>query len=592
MTTAKKRLQEIVNRSTKPIHHINDGDAVANSSAIAEYFDLPHDTLLHIYALAQERAETYPELQKFYRANMKKPLFGNGYELTRDAFIHFSEPPQYGGYPIEKRSEFIALYEKFTANIIIPKSNIIKIPDHLLVDQAIDEQYDIELTPLTQQQVVLIAEINICNQQTEQAWGNLLVCAARTGAKLCELEKTVKYGEWLPLLAKHCTVSRQYATKYMRLAEAYPQLLDLNVNTPLHSLDISRAYLLRNASDDVKNEVYAEIEQGNDVSQKRIKQMIEMEKQFNDARDVVMKRDKEIEELNEELAETNEQLIQAEHQTENLQNELTEKELELEGLIKEGGVNELVEQKTAELSTKIDELTAQIAQSQQQSDDIVKTKVAIELAKKDKELKGLDTQIDSKKSELETIDSKLKQSQTNAAYNERHQQIALKLIETLSSAKLTIKTTTPPENAIFDYKTMKMLAEVENECCEFLGFIVDLAIYKQTEIETQLENVVIDIEADEQHGFSDLTLDAMKTQITEPECFYYLTENGTAGYRTVTAKWNNFTGKMGFKNFKAAAKKANNAIVTAYRSTDDVKVGDALENVQNRWCFTTNDWIK
>jgi chromosome segregation ATPase len=302
----------------------------------------------------------------------------------------------------------------------------------------------------------------------------------RTGSKLKQAKEKVGHGNFVRWVNDNCTVSRQYATDYMRLADEYPQLIDTNGNSRLHLPTITQARAMLSAPSDVKTEVIERIENGETVPTAEIKQL---KKQAADAIALAEKMNAETAELREKIANNETRLAQAEKAINEKVNDRDEIEAELNALLAEGGVDKLIEQKTATATAKIAELNNDIHFLQTERTAAIERGVQIELNKKAQEVKALDDKLDAKKSALETVESKLKQSKTNAVYNANHQQAAAKLIDLIQATRLLVNTATTPENPIFEHKTIKLMTEAAKDCTALAHLLNDLVLLKQTEIE-------------------------------------------------------------------------------------------------------------
>lgn len=127
-----------------------------------------------------------------------------------------------------------------------------------------------ELTTLS----TLAVEINLLNEQVEHHKNQAVIYAARTGVKLNEVKEGLgsdkaKFVAWLEA---NCTVKKTAAYNYIRLSKDMPFLLDSLV--PLTGLpNLTQAIELLSAPDEVKTEVTAKIEAGEDVTIKEIQRL-------------------------------------------------------------------------------------------------------------------------------------------------------------------------------------------------------------------------------------------------------------------------------------------------------------------------------
>ena len=129
----------------------------------------------------------------------------------------------------------------------------------------------IEVPPINRL-VALAIEINALQDQVEYAQQSTVIYAVRCGAKLIEAKKQVAHGEWLPWLKDNCKVSQGYAYKYMQIANQYPELLNANF-APARSFNLKQAIELLSAPEELKTEVMARIENGEDITRQEIREL-------------------------------------------------------------------------------------------------------------------------------------------------------------------------------------------------------------------------------------------------------------------------------------------------------------------------------
>ena len=472
--TQKERLQAAAARSKKPIISLNNGVAIASSHRVAEFFGLPHDTLLHLYQAAQDRSINDPELAEFYLQNLKKPLFGNGYDLTREAFIHFSEPPQYGGYPFNQRANFIEMYDDFTANIVPTTPVIITAPAHY------DDTITITAQPLPSDDLSILANKirqNIQNadyhkNQSEDHQYYALVYAARAGDQINTVFNQLNHGDFIPWLEKNFTLSRVTANNYRNLAKEYPDLLssDINVNSSLHFKNLTQAIALIGAPEEVKAEVKLKLESGEIVTAKEIRQL-------KIDHDGLSKDVKKLVDICEDHEKEN---IELQSDIESKAAEIARLEQELDELVKQGGVDALVSESTAVSQTKIDKLTSEITFLQTERTAAIERGVAIALLKKEQEVKVLDDSITAKKSTLETMESRISYRNKADTFNSEHQKNATTLLKALSAYELFISVTATPENVLLDHQAIKAITETAKKCQEMAEKMNSFTDFKQT----------------------------------------------------------------------------------------------------------------
>ena len=123
-----------------------------------------------------------------------------------------------------------------------------------------------ELTTLS----TLAVEINLLNEQVEHHKNQAVIYAARTGEKLLLAKAQCKHGEFGVWLKENCTVSQNYANKFMRLSTEMPQLLNCDSS---NNLNLTQAIALLDTNDEIREEVTAKIEAGEDVTIKEIQRL-------------------------------------------------------------------------------------------------------------------------------------------------------------------------------------------------------------------------------------------------------------------------------------------------------------------------------
>lgn len=393
----------------------------------------------------------------------------------------------------------------------------------------------IDTLPIEVRKTKLAIEINQLNEQTEQSMRQSLIFAARTGAKLKQAKEELAHGDFIPFLEANCTISRQYANNYMRLADEYPHLIDSNVNTSLHLPTISQAIALMTAPYEVKEAVMLRLENGESVTVKEIKQQ---------ANELAL--------ANAKLEQQAAQLAQTEKALDEKCNERDEVEAELNALLKEGGVDELILDRTAVLQAKIDELNTDINFFKEERMQAIERGVQIELTKKQREIEELDNKKRLASSELETITSKVAYRNSKAAHNDYYQRLSVTLLEKVMEANFSLKTAADSPDLIFEARTIKLILEAATACKDLAQELETLATEKQQDIETVLDTMI-------DH---------------DSPYFYYLTEFDEKKGGTIITQ--TFNAKNGETNFKKAMKKANTVTVTGYRSTKKYQVGDVL----------------
>jgi hypothetical protein len=128
----------------------------------------------------------------------------------------------------------------------------------------------------------LAVEINLLNEQVEHSKSQALIFAARTGEKLLMAKAQSKHGEFGAWLLDNCTVSQSYANSFMKIAVEMPHLLISNSHSSVN-IGLKQAIELLSATNEVKNEVIAKIDAGENVTVNEIKQIKKQSKKVESA---------------------------------------------------------------------------------------------------------------------------------------------------------------------------------------------------------------------------------------------------------------------------------------------------------------------
>jgi hypothetical protein len=225
----------------------------------------------------------------------------------------------------------------------------------------------------------LALEINLLNEQVIQSRNQTLIYAARAGAKMLEAKQLVGHGNFLKWLEQNITITPEYATNYMKLAKEYSQLLNDNTTNQLPvGLNVTKAIALITAPDDVKQTVMLSLENGETVTVADIKKLKQQAAQLANANDI-----------NAELAEN----LNAK------QKELDSIENQLDDLIKDGGIDRIIEQKETEtqiiigeMAQRQDQLKDQISRLKNEQEKTIQQRVDAELAKRKNDIANLEAQ--------------------------------------------------------------------------------------------------------------------------------------------------------------------------------------------------------
>jgi len=460
------RLKELISSSNKPPIHQNNGEAVASSRAISAYFELPHDTLLYIYKTAQSNAESNQELTDFYAKNLKKPLFGNHYDLTRAAFRHFSEPPHYGGYQPEKRAAFTALYDNFA----VQKTNINM--SAVVIEPVLIKTRTMTLEEAQEKHAQLKSLQSV-------ARALLLEIRNRRGYIVLGYESFEEYAE----------VEWGYSQSYVyRLSKA--EEIQNSLNSPIGEKEIPETHLrhLSKVPEADRAALFAEVNAKAEAEGKERTAKMVQEAVANYQK-TVSEQQQTIESLTTQLSQKSDNAKQIEE----LEAEVSKKEKELEDLVKEGGIDNLVSERAALSTAKINELTTEITFLQTERTAAIERGVELALAKKAQQVKALEDDITKKSSDLETLNSKISYQESVNTYNATHQRLATALLETLLKHSGELSIIDDSKKLILEPRTLKLLNEVAAKCTALGEQIKAKATFKQVEFDNALTDLFDDI---------------------------------------------------------------------------------------------------
>ena len=304
----------------------------------------------------------------------------------------------------------------------------------------------------------LAAEINILNDQVLQTRNQTLIYAARAGAKMLEAKQLVGHGNFIDWLEENCTITREYATNYMRLAKEYPKLLNDQTayQGALQSLDVTKAIALITAPAKVKNVVMLKLENGETVTVSDIKKLKQQAAELANANDI-----------NAELADN----LNAKTK------ELEALESQLDDLLKDGGIDRIIQQKEAETQIIIGEMAQQqdhlkdkVSRLENEQAKKVDEKVKAELAKKQSDIALLEAKKQQTQAELQNLQATYDQDY----YNTQFKKTALDVIDTVQTVWAIIEryeTTT----AQLDLQTINRIITAGNECKMLSAKLDDIA---------------------------------------------------------------------------------------------------------------------
>jgi hypothetical protein len=206
------------------------------------------------------------------------------------------------GLPIDKTggkkstADNIAIFEWLKTNHVTQTTAKIEPADNLDVGETTTDLFGIdanETEPSNQNEPAIIAEctqtecfepetdspnlkdlaveINLLNEQVEHHKNQAVIYAARTGEKLLLAKAKCKHGEFGNWLKENCTVSQRYANQFMRLATDMPDLISNSQTSS--NLGLNQALELLSAPEEIREEVTAKIEAGEDVTIKEIQRL-------------------------------------------------------------------------------------------------------------------------------------------------------------------------------------------------------------------------------------------------------------------------------------------------------------------------------
>lgn len=129
-----------------------------------------------------------------------------------------------------------------------------------------------ELTTLST--LAVIAEkINYFNEQADICANQAVIFAAKSGEQYLLGKAQCSHGEFEEWVSKNVTKPYSTAQKYMRIAKNHPELLGSNSPTSAIMPSISQVIELLNAPEEVREEVSAKIENGEEVTIREIQRL-------------------------------------------------------------------------------------------------------------------------------------------------------------------------------------------------------------------------------------------------------------------------------------------------------------------------------
>ena len=268
-----------------------------------------------------------------------------------------------------------------------------------LVDLKISALY--ELTTLS----TLAVEINLLNEQANIFANQAVIYAAKCGQKLLLAKAQCNHGEFKTWLDENCKTSYSQATRFMKLAAKMPEILNSNVATS-QLMGLNQAIELLSAPDEVKTEVTAKIEAGEDVTIKEIQRL-----------------KKEAAELAQDKESLQNDLIAKTEQAESAEAKVRFQALTVESVEKQNDElrnrdQSLIDAKVAEMKAKLilenqqaiaeakriaENAQAELEKLKKERDNQIKLGVSSELQKYDSEIAQKTRQIEYQKQDLEKM---------------------------------------------------------------------------------------------------------------------------------------------------------------------------------------------
>lgn len=249
-----------------------------------------------------------------------------------------------------------------------------------------------ELTALS----TLAVEINLLNEQVEHHKNQAVIYAARTGEKLLLAKAQCKHGEFGNWLKENCTVSPSYANSFMKLATDMPQLLNSHSSV---NIGLKQAIALLNAPEEVKTEVTAKIEAGEDVT---IKEIQRLKKEAAEAKEMLEKANQNAMQTALKLDDKQDEIAKLKGQNWKLENQ---QQQIIEAKLNEERAKLVLEnqQAIAENKRLADNAIAELERLKREQQKAIKDGVSRELSNLDREIELKQGQVDSYTKRIETL---------------------------------------------------------------------------------------------------------------------------------------------------------------------------------------------
>lgn len=254
----------------------------------------------------------------------------------------------------------------------------------------------------------LAAEINRLHEQAEQHANWAVVYAARCGEQLLKAKAAVEHGQWLNWLEAHCRVKKSQAAKYMKLAQAMPELLTSNFHPSGNLLGINQAVALLSADEDVKAEVQARIDAGETVTVSAIEALKREAQAEREAREQLAAELGHLRRMNQAL---NLNLEAASEREQRSYRELLETREQIGRLAdeKSQAALEQAQQEAQAAGQRVDELRQELAHRERQKAYAIREGIQHGLAQRQAEVDALNRAIQQAEAELTDYRQRLKE---------------------------------------------------------------------------------------------------------------------------------------------------------------------------------------
>ena len=275
----------------------------------------------------------------------------------------------------------------------------------------------------------LAAEINLLHDEAERHATQAVVYAARCGQKLLQAKAAVNHGQWLDWLAANCRVKKSQATKYMRLTQAMPELLESNFQSTGNLPGFEQAVALLGADDTVKAEVQSRLDAGETVSVREIEKIKREAQAERDARQQLAAKLQQAERqnqvLHDHLAATSEreqrshrELVETQERIANLAKQQAEAAI-AEAQQEARAAVERAREEAQAAQQRVDALRRDLQQAEADRQDAIQRGVNYNLAQRQVELDRLERDIQHAEKNLASFRQKLREISSAEYENQR-----------------------------------------------------------------------------------------------------------------------------------------------------------------------------